>query len=51
MSSFGQHLEARPPVRRVRHDVRDGLLVMAVSLLSSVLVAMLFLALLHTVGE
>lgn len=51
MSSVGQHFETRSPVRRVRHEVRDGLAVMAFSLVCSVLVAMLFLALVHSVGN
>lgn len=37
--------------RRVRHEVRDGIVVMAFSLVSSVLVALLFLALTLLAGN
>jgi hypothetical protein len=35
----------------VRHEVRDGLAVMAFSLLCSILVALLFLAVMVTMGN
>ena len=40
-----------PPTRRVRHDVRDGLAVMAFSLACSVSLATLFLAVMLVVGN
>lgn len=49
------HTTASAPVdgaqRRVRHEVRDGIAVMAFSLLSSMVVALLFLGVTLAVGN
>ena len=42
---------AAPPVRRVRHEVRDGLAVMLFSLATSTVLALLLLLLTTTVGN
>ncbi len=41
---------AAPPLRRVRHEVRDGLAVMAFSLGTSVVVAVVLMLLVGTQG-
>lgn len=50
-SALTHRIAAEPPARRVRHEVRDGVAVMAFSLASSVLVALLFGAVLIAMGN
>lgn len=51
MSALVHHRTAAPTRRRVRHDVRDGLAVMAFSLAASVLLAMAFLTVMVVAGS
>lgn len=51
MSALAHRATAQPPLRRVRHEVRDGIAVMAFSLVSSVAVAFLFGLVLLVVGN